>query len=1364
MNDTAQPRFRLLRAYAFVVRMVWWLLSGLALLLLGVWASLHFFIVPRIDDLRPALETQASRVLGISVRIGEIQARFEGIVPTFEAGEVSLYDREGREALRLPRVVVSLSPRSLFDLGFDQLYIEQPELDVRRTVSGHIVVAGLDMDSSTEDDGRLSSWFFRQREVVILGGTLRWTDEMRGAPPLALNRVDLVVRNSARRHELRLDATPSADWGARFSLRGRFRQPLLSIDPGRWQEWSGEVYGEFPSVDLAQLMRHLPLDVNVQAGHGALRLWSDVDQGRFAGAVADVELAKVVARLGDQLEPLALRHMSGRLGGQRLAGGFAINTSGLQFATEDGLQWPGGNVSLTWTGAEARIAEQGDLRADRLDLAALARVAARLPLGDPLHEAVAAYAPAGLVESLQLRWQGPLAQPRSFSVRGRASGLSIAARPAPARASASGAHEVGGPGLRGATVDFEADQSGGRARLLVERGALEFPGVFEEPVVPMDRLSADLSWSGKNDQWKLSFANLRFANADMQGQAQGQWRTADAATSPARSRFPGVLDLSGELARADGARVYRYLPQVIARPAREYLREAVPRAQVTQARFRVRGDIYDLPFADARQGEFSVQAKVANATYAYVPRSVQGAGVKPWPAFTQLSADLVIDRQSLQIKGARGRVAGQPTLQLLRADARIPDLSHVVVDVNGELRGTVPEVLDLIRSTPVSGFTSQVLDRASGNGAAEVKLALSVPLDELDRTRVQGGVLLSNAALQVSADAPPLSRLRGTINFSESGFSLAGVQARMYGGDARIEGGSRSVPASSTEAPIWFRAQGVASAEGLRQAHELGFVARLAQRMQGSTTYSASLGFRRDIPEVSVTSNLQGLQVDLPAPLNKAADAALPLRYENALTRESLAPAARRIEQLNVELGRLAAFTYLRDLEGAEPRVTRGSIAIGLEGAETVPLAEQGVAANIRLGTVDADAWERALSGASGAPVTGDAADSNAALAYLPNSLALRARQLTVGGRTLNNVVSGGVRAGRVWRANVDADELSGYLEYRQPLGNSPGRVYARLARMLISSSAESGVESLLDIEPADVPALDVVVDRLQLRNLQLGRLEIDAVNLPGSPQAGGTDWRLNRLSLSLPEAQFSASGQWGGASPSQSGAAGARAARRRTQMNFQLDIADSGALLERLGQPGAIRGGKGRLEGQVAWRGSPLSFDYPSMNGAFSVAIESGQFLKAEPGIAKLLGVLSLQSLPRRLVLDFRDVFSEGFVFDFVRGDVTIQQGIASTNNLQMKGVNAAVLMDGRTDIARETQSIRVVVVPEINAGTASLVAATINPVVGLGSFLAQLFLRNPLIKAATQEFQIEGSWSDPRISRVERRIDAAPGNNPGQ
>jgi uncharacterized protein YhdP len=190
----------------------------------------------------------------------------------------------------------------------------------------------------------------------------------------------------------------------------------------------------------------------------------------------------------------------------------------------------------------------------------------------------------------------------------------------------------------------------------------------------------------------------------------------------------------------------------------------------------------------------------------------------------------------------------------------------------------------------------------------------------------------------------------------------------------------------------------------------------------------------------------------------------------------------------------------------------------------------------------------------------------------------------------------------------------------------------------------------------------------------------------------------------------------------------------------------------------GVVRKGAGTVKGQVAWLGSPITLDYPSMTGNFNIDVEAGQFLKADPGIAKLLGVLSLQALPRRLLLDFRDVFSEGFAFDFLRGDVSITQGIAYTNNLQMKGVNAAVLMEGQADIARETQSIKVVVVPEINAGSASLLASYINPVIGLSTFLAQLILRRPLIEAATQEFLVDGTWVDPRVTKVEHKPAAPP------
>jgi uncharacterized protein YhdP len=288
------------------------------------------------------------------------------------------------------------------------------------------------------------------------------------------------------------------------------------------------------------------------------------------------------------------------------------------------------------------------------------------------------------------------------------------------------------------------------------------------------------------------------------------------------------------------------------------------------------------------------------------------------------------------------------------------------------------------------------------------------------------------------------------------------------------------------------------------------------------------------------------------------------------------------------------------------------------------------------------------------------------------------------------------------------------------------------------------------------LPALDIVVEQLELRGKKLGRVEIEAINTeqPTIRSKTGAEWQLSKLNITLPEANLRSTGRW--TKTNEGGT------QRKTEMNFKLDVSDAGALLTRLGTPDALRGGSGQLEGVVSWQGSPLALHYPSMSGQFGITMGRGQFLKADAGAAKLLGVLSLQALPRRLLLDFRDVFYEGFAFDSVRGDVTITQGIAQTRNLQIKGVNALVQLDGSADIAQETQKLRAVILPSLDAGTASLVAGiALNPVVGLTAFLTQLFLQKPLIKVNTQEFLIDGSWAEPRVTKVNSDAKASPAGN---
>ena len=1360
MNDSIHtPRW--LKASATLSRWLLWPLLTLWLLFAISWSGLHGLIVPRISEWRPLLEQQATRLVGVPVRIGSVSAHSEGLLPTFEMSNVTLLDPQGREALRLPRVVGTLSPSSLWNLGFEQLFVDAPELDIRRTAQGRILVAGLDLsgNASTSADG--TNWLFSQTEIYIRKGTVRWTDELRRAPILALSDVDWVMRNGGRRHGMRLDATPPPEWGQRFSLRALFRQPLLTTQNGRWQEWSGQVYADFAQVDVSHLQQYADLGVKVSQGQGALRVWGDLVRGQLVAITADTALLRVGTQLGQDLAPLELEQIQGRVTARNLPSGFEFGTEGLQFQTRDGLRWPGGNVFVSYTKAQGSVPAQGDFRADKLDLLALGQIANRLPLGAATHAALLAYQPKGKVERIQAHWQGQPNGLGNYSASGLVTGLEIAARPAPSVGTVA---QAGSPGVRGASVDFEMTQAGGKAHLSVQQGALEFPGIFEEPAIALDQLVTDAKWQIEDEHLAVQLANLKFSSADAQGELQAQWHSADPAKSSAHSRFPGVLDLQGSLSRGEAARVYRYLPLVLPPSVRDYVHHAVLQGKAVGAKFRVKGDLADMPFTNPKLGEFHISTLVQNATLAFIPKSLQAKDEPPWPTLTQLNGELIFDRATLQIKSANASALQAPGLSLFKAEAQIPDLSHApTLTVSTDGRGPVQDVLRVLSSSPLSALLGHALDPAVGSGVADYRLRLVVPLQSPDKSKVQGSVTLAGNDLQFTPDSPVLARARGVINYTESGFTLVGAQARMLGGDSRIEGGMRQIvtAAGRSENPLLLRSQGVVTADGLRAARELGFIARLAQNASGSTAYSATFGVRQGgVPELSISSNLQGFSTGLPAPLNKAADASLPFRYENVLaTGARPADTVRWQDQLTLEWGRLATATYVRDVSGAEPRVLRGNMAVGLLAGESAPTPAQGVGANINLSSVDLDAWSAVLSrvtGAPGRPQAGVAArarvgDAEAAQGYLPTSMAIRARDLTYGAYQLNHVVLGGSRDGLSWQANLQADEMGGYLEYRQPSGSNAGRLYARLAQLKIAPNTVKQVENLLDEQPQTIPAVDIVVDDFELRGKKLGRVEIDAVNRGTSfmgRDSAVREWRLNKFNISNPEASLTASGNWAAL-----GGPAGQPERRRTVMNFKLDVADAGGLLNRLGMKEVLRRGKGKLEGQVAWIGSPLTLDYPSMSGQFNVNVESGQFLKADAGAAKLLSVLSLQSLPRLLTLNFGDVFGSGFAFDFVRGDVKIENGIASTNNLQMKGVSAAALMEGHADIAHETANLKVVVVPEINAGTASLVTTIINPAIGLGSFLAQLFLRKPLIEANTQEWHIDGTWSDPKATQVEHK-----------
>jgi uncharacterized protein (TIGR02099 family) len=1372
------------RLLLWVVLAVWSLFA----LTLG---AIHLLIVPRIDDARPTLERWAGEALGVPVKLGAIQAQTEGrptegvsrflpsLVPSFALQDVRFYDPAGREALHLPQVDIAISVRSLWRLGFERLAIHSPTLDVRRTAENRIEVAGLDFSGSENEDSGGADWFFSQAEFVIDKGTVRWTDDLKQQPAVALNDVSLVMRNGRRYHAFQLDATPPPERGGRFSLRGRLSEPLLDLGAASgvmpWHNWSGELFADFARVDVGQLQPYLDLSrwgVDLRAGEGRLRAWSDVTYGQLTSATVDVSLKQFATTLGAQLPELAIDTLNGRVHAQWNDQGFEVASDNLQFRTAEGLDWPGGALRLTHQQAQGSQAANTALSADRLELAAIAAIATRLPLPGDSRALLLKLNPEGLVEGLKVNWQAvPSAsteagadpapdevveggggwQVQSYNAVGRVSGLALAGGEARIE-QPSGFVLPGRPGVRGAPVEFALNQEGGRASVKINQGAVELPGIFEEPLVPFNRLETQARWRIQGEQIEAWLDPMQLANDDTEGTVSAHWTTSDPATSASQSRFPGVLDLKGQLTRGVATRVHRYLPIAIGSMVQRYVREAVRGGSVGLVDFRIRGDLWDMPFnRPGTDGDFRIAAQLKEVDFNYVPTYLQDGSEAPWPGLKGVSGQLVLDRASLKLSELQATLDGSPTVKLNQAEAAIADLmNEPLLKVSATAQGPANGMLDFVRASPVNFFTGQVLQRATISGPGQLQFQLQLPFNELERTAVQGTVQFTGNDVHISPEAPRMQKTVGQLTFSESGFNIPAATAQIYGGELQFSGGM--APTAQGASRVHFTGRGTASAEGLREG-DLGLVSRLSERTSGRTAYQAELGFRAGVPEMVVTTDLQGLAVGLPAPFDKAAGVAMPLRYENKVLTAvaDVTGEVARTDRFFLQLGPstlpLATLDFERDIMGVEPRVVRGSIAAGLTQGESVAVPAQGVQGNLRFSEIDTDAWDLVFSELTGVDphlaVTGQDSDDDASLSYLPTSLAVRADQLLFGGRTFNQVVVGGSREGNQWRANIDAEQLNGYLEYRQPSGPSAGNVYARLARLNLASSAKAEVEEMLQ-QPKSMPALDIEVNDFTLAGRNLGFVAIQAENRnePGQPR----EWQLTKLNLRVPEARFNAIGQWAISPGSQVGSA------RRTTLQIELDVRDAGALLTRFGQAGTVRGGEGTIRGSIGWAGSPMSLDYGSLSGQLNANVRNGQFLKVEPGAAKLLSVLSLQSLPRRLVLDFRDVFSDGFAFDFVRGDATIEQGVAKTNNLQMKGVNAAVLMEGSADIGREQQDLKVVVVPEINAGTVSLIATAINPAVGLGTFIAQFLLGQPLQSAATQEFRVTGEWADPQVSKVER------------
>lgn len=1290
-------------------RALLWAALALYFAFIALVLALRYSVLPNIEHYRGDIEGIASRSLGQTVSIGRIEASWDGIHPDLTLSDVRIADAEGRPALAFSRIETILSWWSVptLQLRLRLLAIDEPTLNLRRAADGRIFVAGIPLKQQ-DSDSDVSGWVLAQQHIRIRGATLVWEDELRQAPALVLEDVNFSLDNSGHHHRFGLSALPPEALAARIDLRGDFR----GRDLDTLAAWKGQLFAEINYTDLAVWKQWVDYPLALPQGRGALRAWVDFADGAPRGLTADLALQDVRLRLSPKLPTLALESMQGRLSAKLSERGWQIGGRAIELATlastaGDGA--PGEGALAAQAPAPIRIAPtdfavdwnpeadgkqvRGSATASALDLDALAALAAYLPLDAQTRQLLADFAPQGRFADLRASWRGDAEALQSYALKARFDDLAL---------KANGYF----PGFSGLSGTVDTSEQGGSATLRSDKATLDLPSVFPEAAIALDTLNAQAKWKIAKGVLDAELTRVEFAGPDAAGSAQGRYRHS--------GEGPGTIDLSAALTRADGRAVWRYMPHAVNANARHWLRDALLAGTSNEAKLVLKGDLAHFPFVDKQHGQFLVTAKAQGVTLDYATG---------WPKITGIDGDLRFEGAGMVVDAQRGALLGAQ-LSHTRAEIADFDADVSVLTVKGRAEGPTAEFLKFIEQSPVGTridhFTEDM--RASGNGRLDLDLSIPLDLALIGNSRVDGIYRFQNNEVTVDPGLPPLKQVNGTLQFTAATLSIPEITATLFGGPLRIKG------ASQQDGKVLITANGTLSVEQMRKQSDLP----LLDHLSGSTAYRGEVRVLKRSADLVIESSLLGLASSLPGTFNKNATTNLPLRFEktslpgkraagasgaNAANAASATNEVR--DQLRASIGDAVQMQLIRRKGDAGFVPERGAIAIG----RPLELPESGVTLGVSAPRIDLDFWRRALNSPSAA--TAAPADSTVS-APLFNTINLKAKELILLGRRFTDVDLDVAANGSVWQIGLASREAGGDLRWD---GAGRGKLSAHFKHLLLDpSDAMSGQSSGEAID--ELPALDIVADDFSIGARRFGRLEVQARN-------EARVWRLDKVLLSNPYGTLTASGLW------------RFAGSKRTQLNFRLDSSDAGKLLDRLGYAGAVRGASAQLSGKVGWNAPPTELDYATLSGEMKVEVGKGQFVKLDPGAGKLLGLISLQSLPRRITLDFRDVFSEGFAFDSITGQLALQNGMMRTDRLQIDGPAARVVMRGETDLQHETQRLTVKVQPELG-GTAALGVALLNPVAGVAALLAHKILQNPLNQIFGFDYLVTGSWSDPKVEKL--------------
>ncbi len=1263
-----------------VLRRIWFTVGGVfaaLVIALAVLMALGQLLLPLAAHYPNRVAHMISQRLGRPVSFASMQGYWQPSGPLLVLHKVRIGGRDGRPVLTLPTARVKLDFGALVEPSrhWVNLRLSGLRLQLQRGVQGRWHVVGF----GVAGQGRT-----HQLTLDDLPGNV-WLDDLE----LEIDDVP-----SGRHYRIRAGPLRLSNGGGTLRFAGRLRRgasrQALHVagelrDGGR----TGRLYLAATDADLGRMLRGANVDgYAVLAGQGDVALWLAWQHGGVRGVTlhADLGHVKVKGPAGTLKAPqlrglVQYRHVNG--------------VTRVLFAPG-----AGGAARADIRGGATGL--QVVARAHNLDSGAWLQFGALVPgLPAALGHWLAAAAPTVHLASAHLDWS-------------RRTGLhALAVHFDHLGLRAAGAR----PGVDHAYGVLRGDAGAISLHLPPQPMTLDFARVFRKPLV-FTRVGGDLVMRHAAHGWQIATPDIDFTAKGLAGQVRGRVRM------PAGGGAP-FLDLYADLTHGKVIAAKPFWPINIMPPqVVKWLDHGLAGGTVNEARVIMHGNVADWPFTN-HKGRFEAQADIAGAALDYDPK---------WPHARDVAVKVDFVDNGLLAEVSNGAVHG---VKIDHAVASIPDLGRPELILQASGAGTLDQLLDFVRATPIGAPHAKILDGLQVDGQADYGFSMVLPLSARasEPFTLAGSVQLHDADVDAAAWQMQLAGVNGALAFDNHGFVTHGLTATFRGRpvDLQLAVGPQT---GHADWPLAVNMRGRFSLAQLAQGRAR--LASLAQLGSGSAPFNLEFHIDNQAANavhskevLRVRSNLRGISLNLPAPLAKPAQALWPLDFELGLPIDGA--------NLRVILGnRLFARARLpADQQSGAVQVRLGGLA------PAQPMPASGIEVRGRVQRLDVSGWVHyALSAAGGVnagmprvdiDVTGD--DTLIAGQQF-NKLRIQLHptptqwELAVDGVAIQGKVT--VPVHDIGKRGIVA--RFDRLYWPSPKHGHAAAVPAPAASTTVAAALAAAADA--GIAPSSLPPLHAWIGDLRFGDAHLGQARLETW-----PTAHGM--HIDMLRTESKSVHVSASGNWTGT-----------ASASQTRLAMEFSAANLGHMLAAFGYEGFISGGQTHAKFDATWPGAPWSFALANVEGTLDVDIGEGRIPEVKPGVGRLFGLMSIAELPRHLTVDFGNIFSKGFNFHSIKGHFRFHDGNAWTQDLRIDGLGADISVSGRVGLRAHDYDQYVLAIPHIG-NTLPIVGALFGgPVGAAAGWAVQGLLGKGLNHAASARYHISGPWKNPKITLVSKHV----------